>query len=186
MKKISVTLNKLEELFQETEFDPFNPDSRCESGIADLFNQTQKIPRKELLQLAINIQGSNEVNKTKDEIQDAIQRYCEVQISHSEREILEIRQQGIRDIGWASLISILLLLGAYFITLVTSLPEIIIYLLSTGAGIIAWVALWPPLDSIFYEWSPYRQTKLRYEQLKSAQVLITNASPAAIKTKDAQ
>ena len=182
MKKISVTLNKIEELFQQTDFDPFNPESRCESGIADLFNQTQKIPRKELLQIEINFQGSNEVNKTKDEIQDALLRYCDVQISHSEREILEIRQQGIRDIGWASLISILLLLGAYFITLVTSLPEIIIYLLSTGAGIIAWVALWPPLDSIFYEWSPYRQTKLRYEQLKSAQVTI-NETPAAIKTK---
>lgn len=49
----------------------------------------------------------------------------------------------------------------------------IIYLLATGAEIIAWVALWPPLDSILYEWSPYRQTKLRYEQIKSAQVILT-------------
>jgi hypothetical protein len=184
MEKISVKLNKLEELFQETEFDPFNPDSRCESGIADLFNQTQKFPRKELLQIEILFTGSNKVSKTKDEIQAAIQLYCDVQISHSEREILEIRQQGMRDIGWASIISIILLLGAFLITRMISLPEIIIYLLSTGAGIIAWVALWPPLDSIFYEWSPYRQTKLRYEQLKSAQVIITAAATDAIKTKD--
>jgi len=75
--------------------------------------------------------------------------------------------------GWASVISILLLLGAFLVTQLTFLPEVIIYLLATGAGIIAWVALWPPLDSILYEWSPYRQTKLRYEQLKSGQLFLS-------------
>ncbi|MBE9474927.1 MAG: hypothetical protein IMY85_08535 [Chloroflexi bacterium] len=70
-------------------------------------------------------------------------------------------------------ISVIQLLGAYLVTQLTFLPKIIIYLLSTGAGIIAWVALWPPLDSILYEWSPYRQIKLRYQQLQSAQIEIT-------------
>lgn len=74
--------------------------------------------------------------------------------------------------GWASFISILMILGSFLVTQLTFLPEVIIYLLATGAGIIAWVALWPPLDSILYEWSPYRQIKLRYQQIKSAQVAI--------------
>jgi hypothetical protein len=91
----------------------------------------------------------------------------------SEREIREIRHQGKRDLGWALTISVILLLGAYLVTQLTFLPEIIIYLLSTGAGIIAWVTLWPPLDSVLYEWSPYRQTKLRYQQVQAAQIVIT-------------
>ncbi len=110
----------------------------------------------------------------KDEIKNAIGRYCGVKIAQSEREMQEIRKQGVRDLRWAMLISVTMLLGAFLITTLTFLPEVLIYLLSTGAGIIAWVTLWPPLDSILYEWSPYRQTKRRYQLLKSAQVMIKN------------
>jgi len=87
-------------------------------------------------------------------------------------EIQEIRKQGLRDLRWAVIISVCLLLFAFLITQLDFLPEILLYLLSTSAGILAWVMLWPPLDSVFYEWSPYRRTKLRYELLKSAHVKI--------------
>jgi hypothetical protein len=173
MKRISVDLDGIHELFQEPDFDPFDPGCRCESGIRDLYNQTQTISRKEKVQIELNLPKDAERTKTQAEIEAALKRYCDVKITHSEREIQEIRHQGVRDMGWASLISILLLLGAFIITQVTFLPEVIIYLLATGAGIIAWVALWPPLDSILYEWSPYRQTKLRYEQLRSAEVILS-------------
>lgn len=173
MKKISIELNGIEELFQEPDFDPFDPECRCESGIADLYNQTQNISRKEQIQIELNLPGDAAQAKTKEAIEEAINCYCDVKITHSEREIQEIRHQGVRDMGWASVISILLLLGSFLVTQLTFLPEVIKYLLATGAGIIAWVALWPPLDSILYEWSPYRQTKLRYEQIKSGQVILS-------------
>ena len=173
MKRISVELNGIHELFQEPDFDPFDPDCRCESGIADLYNQTQNISRKEEIQIELNLPEDAAQPKTQPEIEAALKRYCDVKIIQSEREIHEIRHQGVRDMGWASVISILFLLGAFLVTQLTSLPELIIYLLATGAGIIAWVALWPPLDSILYEWSPYRQTKQRYEQLKSAQLVLS-------------
>ncbi len=141
MEKIKVDLNGIDDLFQESQFNPFDPDSRCESGVADLFNQTQYLPPKEPLQIEISLarqpEGADILGKTKK----ALRRYCEVKIVHSEREIHEIRHQGKRDLGWALTFSVILLLGAYFVTTLTFLPEIIIYLLSTGAGIIAWVAL---------------------------------------------
>ena len=173
MENISIELNGYEELFQDPEFNPFDPDCRCESGIADLYNQTQKISRKEALQIELKLPEEAAQAKTQKEVEAAINLYCEVKITQSEREIQEIRTQGVRDMGWASVISILLLLGAFLVTQLTFLPEVIIYLLATGAGIIAWVVLWPPLDSILYEWSPSRQTKIRYEQIKSAQVILT-------------
>ena len=173
MKNISVELNGYEELFQDPDFNPFDPDCRCESGIADLYNQTQNISRKEAVRIELKLPEDAAQAKTQKEVEVAIDRYCDVKITQSEREIHEIRHQGVRDMGWASLISILLLLGAYLVTQLTFLPEVIIYLLATGAGIIAWVVLWPPLDSILYEWSPSRQTKMRYEQIKSAHVILT-------------
>lgn len=172
MKHISVDLNAIDELFQEPDFDPFNPQSRCESGMADLYNQTQNLSSKEALQITISMPGDVVEQDKKNEVQNAIQRYCRVKIAQSEREAQEIRKQGVRDLRWAMIISVALLLGAFLITQLTFLPEILIYLLSTGAGIIAWVTLWPPLDSILYEWSPYRQTKIRYQLLKSAQLML--------------
>ena len=170
MKKIAIELSELDELFKDPNFDPFDPHSRCESGISDLFNQTQNFPAKETVQITISLPGNSEDLARQDQIRNAIQRYCAVRISQSEMEIQEIRKQGFRDLRWAVIISVCLLLFAFLITQLTFLPEILHYLLSTSAGIIAWVMLWPPLDSVFYEWSPYRRTKLRYELLKSAQV----------------
>jgi hypothetical protein len=184
MKKLAIELNGIEELFQEPDFDPFDPDCRCESGMADLYNQTQNLSRKESVQIELNFPADAGQEKTKEEIEAAINRYCDVRISHSEREIKEIRTQGVRDMGWASIISILLIIGSFLVTQLTFLPEVIIYLLATGAGIIAWVALWPPLDSILYEWSPYRQTKLRYEQLKAAQVILHYRDPSTNKANE--
>jgi hypothetical protein len=172
MNKLNIDLNTIEELFQEPEFNPFDPESRCESGVADLFNQTQELSQKEPVQIVINLANEPDEEELLARTEEAMSRYCEVQIAKSEREIHEIRHQGLRDLGWAMLFALIMLLGAFLITQLTFLPEIIIYLLSTGAGIIAWVMLWPPLDSILYEWSPYRQTKRRYRQLQSAQIEI--------------
>lgn len=170
MNQINIDLNSIEELFQEPEYNPFDPDSRCESGVADLYNQTQGLSPKTPLQIVISLAAQPIVTDILTRTKDALRRYFAVKIAQSEREIHEIRQQGKRDMGWAVTISVILLLGAFFVTQLTFLPEIMIYLLSTGAGIIAWVALWPPLDSILYEWSPYRQTKTRYQQLQSADI----------------
>ena len=172
MKNISVDLNGIDELFQEPDFDPFDPNSRCESGMADLYNQTQDFSAKEALQITISLPENKVEQEQRDEVKNAILRYCQVKIVQSEREAQEIRKQGLRDLRWAMIISVALLLSAFLITQLTFLPEILIYLLSTGAGIIAWVTLWPPLDSILYEWSPYRQTKIRYQLLKSARLML--------------
>ncbi len=176
MEKLCINLNTIQELFQEPEFNPFDPDSRCESGVADLFNQTQELSQKEAVQIEINLADGPDEGDLLAKTKAAMKRYCEVQIAKSEREIREIRYQGLRDLGWAMLFALIMLLGAFLITQLTFLPEIVIYLLSTGAGIIAWVMLWPPLDSILYEWSPYRQTKRRYRQLQSAQIVINKSN----------
>lgn len=175
MEKLSINLNTIEELFQEPEFNPFDSDSRCESGVADLFNQTQELSQKEAVQIEINLADGSDEGDLRAKTKAAMNRYCEVQIAKSDREILEIRHQGMRDLGWAMLFALIMILGSFLIYQLTFLPEVIIYLLSTGAGIIAWVMLWPPLDSILYEWSPYRQTKRRYRQLQSAQIVITKS-----------
>ena len=132
MKIIKVDLNLIGDLFQEPKFNPFDDDSRCESGVADLFNQTQDLSPKEPVQIKISLATqpvrANILGKTKN----ALRRYCEVKIAQSEREIHEVRHQGKRDLGWALTISVILLLAAYLVTQLTFLPEIILGLAKVG------------------------------------------------------
>ena len=93
MEKLSINLNTIEELFQEPDFNPFDPDSRCESGVADLFNQTQELSQKEAVQIEINLADSSHEWDLIAETEAAMKRYCAVQIAKSDREILEIRHQ---------------------------------------------------------------------------------------------
>jgi hypothetical protein len=99
MNKIKVDLDVIEDLFQEPEFNPFDPDCRCESGVADLFNQTQNLSPKEPVQIEISLATQPEGTDTLGKTEAALRRYCEVKIVQSEREIREIRHQGKRDLG---------------------------------------------------------------------------------------
>ncbi len=108
MQKIKVDLNVIDDLFQEPEFNPFDPDSRCESGVADLFNQTQDLSLKEPVQIEISLATQPDSADILDKTENALRRYCEVKIAQSEREIREIRHQGKRDLGWALTISVIL------------------------------------------------------------------------------
>ena len=75
MKNISVELNGYDELFQDPDFNPFDPDCRCESGIADLYNQTQKISRKEALQIELKLPEEAAQAKTQKEVDPGCARY---------------------------------------------------------------------------------------------------------------
>ena len=172
MKTISLDLNILDEQLTEPDLEPYDANCRYESGYADFYTQTETLSRKEKIQVQLNLSSEDEPGETVDEIQQAFGRFCEVKIARSASEIIEIRHQGCREIGWASNKSVLLIPGSFLVTHLTFLPEVISYLLATGAGINAWVTLWPPPDSTLYEWSPYQQIKLGDQQIKSAQVVL--------------
>ncbi len=125
-------MNVIEDLFQEPKFNPFDPDSRCESGVADLFNQTQGLSLKEPVQIEISLATQPDSADILDKTENALRRYCEVKIAQSEREIREIRHQGKRDLGWALTISVILLFDAYLVTQLTFLPESILSLAKVG------------------------------------------------------
>jgi hypothetical protein len=48
-------LNVIDDLFQEPQFNPFDDDCRCESGVVNLFNQTQDLSPKEPVQIEISL-----------------------------------------------------------------------------------------------------------------------------------
>jgi hypothetical protein len=103
-----------------------------------------------------------------ERVNSALSRFCSVKIHEFEQEIYKLRHQGKQDLIWALTLSFVFFLGAFFVSQLPFLPEFVIFLLSTGFGILAWVVLWPPLDNLLYEWRPYRHSQRVYEYIQTA------------------
>ena len=170
-------MKKIEELFQEPDYNPFDSKSRFQSGFDELVDQVRELSMKEPLKIRITLSSLPVESDIEGLAKNALSRYCTHKINECEREIHELRSQGKRDLQWAVSLSFIFFLGAFFIAQLGFLPEFIIYLLATGFGILAWVVLWSPLDNLLYEWRPYRRSKRIYKYIQSSELGINSASP---------
>ena len=169
---IGVALNSPEELFAEPVFDPYDPESRFDSGIDELVHQLKKLSPKRELQIEISLPSLAKDADAENQMSKAIRRYCSVKILDCQRTIQETKRQAIREIMISGVIALALLICGYILTFWTSLPQIMTYIFSSGIGILTWVILWPPLDSYLYEWRPCRQTQLVYERIQAAMIVL--------------
>ncbi len=165
---VSINVETVEELFLGTNFNPIDPKSRYQSGIDELVAQVRQQSFRQPLKIYIHIHSRPKNNEFKSEKKNALSRYCSVKISECDQEIQQIKSQARRDLVWALTLSFGFLLGAFFASQLSFLPELIIYLISTGLGILAWVVLWPPLDGLLYEWRPCRRSKRIYQRIQAA------------------
>lgn len=171
---IQIELTSVEELFIEPDYNPLDPESRSQSGIDELVNQARRLSLKEPLKISLTLSSQPADADIEDQVKNALSHYCMVKIRECGQEIRQIQNQGKRDLVWALWLSFLFFLGAFFVYQLPFLPEFIIYLLSTGFGILAWVVLWPPLDALLYEWRPCRRSQRIYEYIQSAKLIINS------------
>jgi hypothetical protein len=169
---ISIELKAIEDLFVEPDFNPFDFESRFQSGIDELVDQIRELSLKKPLRIRLNFSKRPDDGAIDENVQSALRRYCSVKIRECEREICDLRSQGKRDLIWALTLSFIFFLGAFFVYQLPFIPEVLIYLLSTGFGLLAWVVLWPPLDNLLYEWKPCRRSQQFYKYIQSAELVI--------------
>ena len=172
MNTININLKGIEELFDEPEFNPFDPVSRSQSGFDELVDKIRERSMKNPLRISLHISTPLNGGVYEMEVKKALMRYCTVKLDESECEIFQLRSQGKRDLIWALTLSFLFFIGAFFTAQLSFLPEFVIFLLSTGFGILAWVVLWPPLDNVLYAWRPYRWNQRIYRYIQSAALVI--------------
>ena len=165
---IDLELNTIEDLFVVPDYNPFDPQNRTQSGMDEILVQVRNMSLKDPLKIRIKLSSSAKTAQAEQLVMGAWNRYCSFKIRECEQSIDQLQDQGKIDLVWALSISIILILGAFFTSKLLFLPEFIRYFLETGMGIIAWVLLWPPLDSILYEWRPCRRAQQMYKYIRSA------------------
>lgn len=173
---IKLELKVIEDLFIEPSYNPFDSESRFQSGIDELVDQISKLSVNGSLRIHLSLSSPPDGEDFSEATINAINRYCSVKIRECEQAIHDLQSQGKRDLLSALLLSFILIIGEFFIVQLPVLPEVFTYLLASGFGIIAWVILWPPLDKLLYEWRPCRRSQQIYKHIQAAEIVI-NRTP---------
>jgi hypothetical protein len=169
--EIEIRLNTIEELFAEPAADPFDPQSRYQSGIEEIAGQLRLTRQLQAERLVIRLPAEAMEPDLLAHTKAALGRYCAAKVRENQQAITEARYQGRRDF-----ISSLIITG-----LVIAVTAVVVYFnilgplstaLSYMVAIILWVVLWDPIWTYVYGWRPYQRERQLYENLKQAEVVI--------------
>ena len=153
---LQLYLSSVQELFAEPAADPFDPNSRYQSGIDELIGKLRLRPSELDHQSRLFIQLPQAAYSTESQptIRAALDRYCDAKISENEQTISEMRIGNRRMTIGASIAGIALMLAA--LVIVRIIPELqqVSGAIAGFIGIAVWVVLWDPIYNFFYAWRP--------------------------------
>jgi hypothetical protein len=170
-QEIEIALNKIEELFAEPAADPFDPQSRYQSGIDEIASQLRLRRHRQPVRLAIRLPAEIIGPDLPVRTRAALERYCAAKVRENRQAIEETRHQGRRDF-----ISSLIIGGV-----VIALSAVVVYfdllgplstVLTYWVSLALWVVLWDPIWTFTYAWRPYLRERRLHEDLRNAELVI--------------
>ena len=170
--ELSVDLSSIEELFAEPAADPFDPESRYQSGIdviaADLRLRPLRRPSRIVVRLPRQVIDSGLEERTRD----ALDRYCSAKIDENRLQEQDIRMQGRRTFLGAGIAVILIGLAYAALATLVPMPDVLVALIGFWAGIAAWAIAWNPIDTLIFYWRPNRREAELFENIQKAELAI--------------
>jgi hypothetical protein len=156
-EQITITLNNLNELFDDPEIDPWIPSARYRSGIDEIMVKLRAIPISEPARLSIGVPKEVMTDEGVTRTKQAIDRYCAAQIDAQVDEIRAIKKEGRSDF----IISIVSVLGLFFliaiIVYLLQLEGVLLSALVAWTGIASWAILWGPVETFIWGRVPLRR-----------------------------
>lgn len=171
--EITLNLDNIKQLFQQSEFDPFLSQNNYISGIDRIINELKSKPLSLKIKTTI-ILPENQISKNIERsTKEAIDRYCDVKIKSIANELAFLRDRGIKALRRGTIFLAICLLLSTFFDGIEFLPEFLHQFLSEGFSIAGWVSLWYPIELLLYQCEPERQEKKIYETIKNMELIIT-------------
>lgn len=167
---ISITLNSLDELFDDPEFDPWNPAGRFRSGIDEIMVKLRAIPIREPVSLTIRMPGEVITGEVEARTKQAMDRYCAAQIDAQMDETRAIKKEGRTDF----IISVVTVLGLFLLIAIIvyflQLEGVLLSALVAWTGIASWAILWGPVETFIWGRVPLRRAIRYYRKLQTSDV----------------
>jgi hypothetical protein len=113
----------------------------------------------------------------------AVQRYCETGIKHADDELRELRREGMRWLLFGCIVFAGFVYLSERVLSIRDLPYVIKDFFGNGLFIVvAWVALWYPIDTLIYSGRPYRREKNVLRVMAGMEIVVRTGRPPAADT----
>jgi hypothetical protein len=107
------------------------------------------------------------------DITRAIERYCETGIRNAENELRALRREGLRWLLFGCIVFALFVYFSERVLAIGDLPYTVKDFFGNGLFIvIAWVALWYPIDTLIYSGRPYRLEKSVLRAMHGMEIVV--------------
>jgi hypothetical protein len=105
------------------------------------------------------------------DISRAIERYCEIGIQKADNELRALRREGLRWLLFGCVVFALFVYFSERVLAISGVPYVVKDFFGNGLFIvIAWVALWYPIDTLFYSGRPYRLERSVLRAMQGMQI----------------
>jgi hypothetical protein len=175
--RLVLRLDRLEDLFGPPALDEFGGSADLTSGIERVVAELQAT-RPASVQVTIVVPEADLTDGVESRLTDAIQRYCRSRLTELEHRRAALRHEGFSALALGAP---LLLLALAVTALVTqsSLPAFWRSFLGDGLLLVlAWVALWYPLDTLLWYGRPISHEISVLGTLRRAPITVEAAHPA--------
>ncbi len=156
MAEIELRIDRLEQLFDSLDPAPFH--AKALDPNADAYLRDSAGERSSLHNLSISIHGPATLESCLEDIASGIHAHYKMASQHAERRHRRKRRVGsVALVAGTSILIVALLLRTWVVTIGGSLGEV----LAEGLLILAWVALWRPIETIgFDSWESRQERRL--------------------------
>lgn len=176
---IDVRLRAAAQLFDGRDPAPFRERDLDPHAVEYLVGAVEEIPAREPLRVVLWILAPLPTELTPEVLQTAVREHFAHELGAVQRRL----RRHLRRSQFTLLVAISVLIVFQALAEATSLlpPGTLRGVLREGLVITGWVALWRPLEAIFYDWWPLQDARRRLRRLVEAAVEVREGEegPAA-------
>jgi hypothetical protein len=171
--EISLPLDDTQDLF----VDPEPGSDRYVSGMDYLYSEIKTYSRHEKVKVVIELLQENITEGLGGRTREKMKRYCQFKIEENHKQLIALRHQGFALLWIGLIVSLICLVigGILYLvepwnvtTVLGAVPAIIVTILV----IVIWIAMSIPLQTLLFDWWPFRRDIRIYEQIAAADLVI--------------
>jgi hypothetical protein len=176
--EVTLQLDRAAEMFTPPALDAFGGSADLRSGVERLVAELKVLRPRGTLRATIVLPAAEVGVDTRRELRDAVARYCHIRIRDLQNERAAMRYDGLSALAiGASMLIVVLLLSQGVRH--SGLPEFLrTFFVDSVLLVIAWVALWYPLDTLLYYGRPHTHELEALRALARAEIVLLPADAA--------
>lgn len=168
----TLDLQKIQDLFQVPELNPFAGQVQFDSGINQLIHQLKSQSLRRMLRTTIRLPPDQISPHLTHSTETALKHYCDAKIVDFNHEQAYLWRQGMTALQIGLIFLALCLFASTLFEELGHFPEFLRRFFREGFLIMGWVGLWYPTEVLLFEgWVHWRNKRL-YERIREMVLVI--------------